>query len=184
MYLHYLAREDSNLIFVSIILYMHTMYYVGSTYIYNVPYPEHWWPAMCMSTVHYDQYVGLTIAITMSHNFPEIWNTIRVGNETTIAYINKQRRVDRRLPAREQNKRFSMASRRVRMSNLKRMYGYFRCDKCNHGWESSQVYCHHGTEQVGYHFPSRTVLHTKPLAHVFSVLSRQTNQLPALVCQS
>ncbi|KAK2187795.1 hypothetical protein NP493_154g04020 [Ridgeia piscesae] len=36
------------------------------------------------------------------------------------------------------------------MSNLRRMYGYFRCNKCNHGWESSQVYCRPGTETAAY----------------------------------
>ncbi|KAI0234514.1 hypothetical protein LSAT2_015216 [Lamellibrachia satsuma] len=30
------------------------------------------------------------------------------------------------------------------------MYGYFRCDTCNHGWESSQVYCHRNTQTAAY----------------------------------
>ncbi|CAG5128598.1 unnamed protein product [Candidula unifasciata] len=38
----------------------------------------------------------------------------------------------------------------LNMSDLRRMYGYFRCSSCRKTWESSHVYCSQGSFQAKY----------------------------------
>ncbi|XP_041358775.1 ZAR1-like protein [Gigantopelta aegis] len=47
---------------------------------------------------------------------------------------------------------------------LCRCYGYFHCKNCDHGWESSQVYCVAGTFKVYY---KQACKYCRPKQYIF-----------------